>query len=580
MSSENTLYYGDNLQVLRNREYFPDECIDLIYLDPPFNSKATYNILFKSPAGQESQAQVEAFEDTWHWGIEAESAFDEVIRSGNTDVSEMLRAMRSFLGENDLMAYLCMMAVRLLELHRVLKPTGSLYLHCDPTASHYLKALLDAVFGPMNFRNEIIWRRTGANKSANRFGPIHQIIFFYSKSKDANFNVTYGPYTVDYIESYFLKKDNRGRYRPVLLTGPGIRKGPSGQSWRGYNPTSSGRHWQPASYLYRKYNELTGDDLAIYPLIDRLDQLDKVGLIDWGGRRAKVPNYKFYLEDAPGVPYQDIWAYQPGTKGCIYNQPNKGINEDVRWLMANDTERLGYQTQKPVGLLERIIRASSNENDLVFDPFCGCGTTIHAAEKLNRKWIGIDITHLAISKIETRIKKAFPEISYEVHGTPKDLDGARDLAGRDKYEFQWWATSMIGADPYKGKKKGSDEGIDGLLYFKSSPKIYERAIVSVKGGESLTPDMIRSLGSVMRREKAPVGIFLTLNKPTRGMTKAAASEGIYSNTYGRCPKIQIFTIEELLQGLKPQIPLLDLSATTRMPVTETKDEQLSIENPN
>lgn len=571
MSEASKLFFGDNLKVLRDE--IPDESIDLIYLDPPFKSNATYNVLFKAPSGDASEAQVEAFEDTWHWGLQAEESFDEVMVFGNTDVAELLRTMRAFLKENDMMAYLAMMAIRLLELHLTLKVSGSIYLHCDPTASHYLKLLLDAVFGHSNFRNEIIWRRTASNKSQIRFGPIHQIIFFYSKSGAVTFNKLYLPYTKDYIKQYFDKKDQRGRYRPVLLTGPGTRSGPSGQPWDGYNPTSSGRHWQPASYLYKKYEDITGEDLAQYPLLERLGRLDEVGLIYRGGKRSKVPNYKFYLNDAPGIPMQDIWAYQPGTKGCLYDLEKVGIDQDVRWLMANDAERLGYPTQKPVGLLERIILASSNPGDVVLDPFCGCGTSIHAAEKLERRWVGIDITHLAIGLIEWRMKKAFPKAEYEVFGQPKDLDGAKDLAQRDKYQFQWWAVWLAGAVPYGGKKKGADKGIDGIIYFKPDYRNTEKAIVSVKGGANVSVSMIRELKAVVEQQKAKIGIFVTLTKPTKPMLKEAHSSGFYEARYGKYPKIQILTIEEMFGGKRPNIPVVDPTVALKEATSVSTEEQ-------
>jgi len=242
-SGRNALYYGDNLAVLR--ESIPDESVDLIYLDPPFNSNASYNVLFKSPDGDQSAAQIEAFDDTWHWTDVAESAYQEVLTSGNSDASEMLRAMRSFLGENDMMAYLAMMAVRLIELHRVLKPTGSLYLHCDPTASHYLKILLDAVFGPRNFRNEIIWKRTFAHGSSKRWGPVHDTLLFYSKSAKFNWTGYKIGHDTGYIEKHFnnIDPETGKRFSPITLTGSGVRTGESGQPWRGIDPTDSGRHW-------------------------------------------------------------------------------------------------------------------------------------------------------------------------------------------------------------------------------------------------------------------------------------------------------------------------------------------------
>jgi DNA modification methylase len=535
----NRLYYGDNLTVLRG--VLDDESVDLIYLDPPFNSQATYNVLFRSTAGEKSRAQIEAFEDTWHWGDEAELAFDGVISGGNTEAAEMLRSMRSFLKENDMMAYLSMMAVRLLELHRVLKSTGSMYLHCDPTASHYLKVLIDAIFGAANFKNEIIWKRTSAHSSTRGYGAVHDTILFYGKNDSFVWNDQYGPYDEQYVESFFTHVDDKGRrWRRTDLTGPGVRRGDSGLPWRTYNPTSKGRHWQPPSYFYDKYRELANEDLARYPLIERLEKLDDVGLIHWPEKAGGMPQGRRLLEDAKGIPLQDVWT-------------------DIKIMHNLAAERLGYPTQKPLGLLERIISSSSKKGDVVLDPFCGCGTAVHAAQKLNREWIGIDITHLAISLIEKRLKDAFPGIKYEVHGTPKDLDGARDLAMRDKYQFQWWAVSLVNAVPFAGKKKGADTGIDGLIYFKPEGKITEKAIVSVKGGDNVNVAMVRDLAHVVDRETAKIGVFITLAEPTGPMRREAVKAGFYQTLYGKYPKIQILTIRELFEGKQPNIPLVESS---------------------
>ena len=518
-----TLYYGDNLEILRNE--VADESVDLIYLDPPFNSNASYNVLFKAPDGHESHAQMEAFEDTWHWTDAAEKAFDEVMQSGNTDAAEMLRAMRSFLKENDMMAYLTMMAVRLLELHRVLKPTGSLYLHCDPTASHYLKVLIDATFGPDRFLNEVIWKRTSAHSSAKRFGPVHDTIFFYSKSKEYTWNRQYEPYDPSYVETFFDQKDADGRrWKRMDLTGAGIRRGETGKNWKGLNVTAKGRHWA-------------------YPPSE-LDKLDAAGRIHWPKKEGGMPRLKQYPEDLSGVPLQDVIT-------------------NIRPMHNLSEERLGYATQKPVALLELLLRASSNEGDVVLDPFCGCGTTIHAAQKLNCKWIGIDITHLAISLIQKRLHDAFnvageKPILIEVHGVPKDIEGARELAAQDKYQFQWWAVSLVDAIPFGGKKKGADTGIDGLIYFKPDSKTTEKAIVSVKGGEHVGVGMIRDLISVVDREKAKMGLLITLAEATGPMRKEAVSSGYYrTDVQGDFPKIQIVTIDELLDGKRPHMPWAD-----------------------
>jgi len=463
---------------------------------------------------------------------------------------KMLRAMRAFLHENDMMAYLAMMAVRLLELHRVLKPTGSLYLHCDPTASHFLKILLDAVFGPRNFRNEIIWRRTNShNKLSQQYGPIHDSILFYSKGPGITFHPGRRPYLKGYVSEYFPYTDAKGRYQSNVLTGAGVRTGASGKPWGNYNPTPKGRHWAiPAKLL----DELPAEDRA-KPTQELLDLLDERGLILHPKGEDSLPRYKQYLSSSDGLLYQDVWTYQSGTKGLLENSP-EGIDEDVKWL-DDDDERMGYPTQKPVGLLDRIIRTSSNEGDVVLDPFCGCGTTVHAAQKLSRQWIGIDITHLAISLIQKRLRDAFPLIQIEIIGVPKDLDGARALAAQDKYQFQWWAVSLVDAVPYGGKKKGADTGIDGFIYFKPDGKRTEKAIVSVKGGENVGVQMIRELANVVDREKAKMGLLITLAEPTANMRKEAVSSGYFrTEAQGDFAKIQIVTIEELLGGKKPHLP--------------------------
>jgi len=552
---KNTLYYGDNLDILRR--YIKDESIDLIYLDPPFKSNQDYNILFKERNGTKSSAQIKAFEDTWHWDRKAEETYTEIVEKSPKKVADLVRASRNFLGENDMMAYLVMMAIRLQELHRVLKPTGSIYLHCDPTASHYLKLVMDAVFGGEYFRNEIIWRRTGSNNSANRFGPLHQTIFFYTKSKKSFFTQTFGPYTKAYVERFFKDQDERGRYQAVSLTGAGIRHGDSGLPWRGYDPNAVGRHWQPASYLYEKYQKLTGEDLAQYPLIERLGKLEEAGLIHWS-KKGSTPRYKYYLDDAPGVPMQDIWAFQPGTEGCVYGNDAIGIGQDVKWLSAMNKERLGFQTQKPEGLVERIVESSSRQGNVILDPFCGCGTTIVVAERLKRKWIGIDITHLAISLMKHRLEDAFGnKAKYEVIGEPVDSRGAEELAKQDPYQFQWWALGLVGARPTKSEQiKGADEGIDGYIYFHDDPKRKETkaVIIQVKSGH-VGSGMIDALKGVVEKKNAQIGVFITLQEPTKPMIVEAVSSGYYKSPLGHnYPKIQMLSIKELLEGKKINYP--------------------------
>jgi DNA modification methylase len=510
----NVLYYGDNLDVLR--EHIASETVDLIYLDPPFNSQANYNVLYREPSGQQSKAQVEAFVDTWHWNDSAEQAFDEVIRSG-TDAAELMRAIRAVLHENDLMAYLTMMAVRLVELHRVLKPTGTIYLHCDPAASHYLKILLDAIFGGDNYRNEISWRRSQP-KSHNtvNFTNCRDVILRYAKGATVIFNKVFGEYDPGYIEKFYRFTDENGRrYQLADLTNPNKNRPNLTYEFLGMT-----RVWRWTR--------------------DRMERAHRDGLIHQSQAGA-VPRLKRYLDEMQGQPVTDDW-------------------DDIEHLHGSSGESLGYPTQKPLALLERIVQASSNEGDLVLDPFCGCGTTVHAAQKLNRRWIGIDVTHLAISLIEKRLRDAFPEIVFEVQGTPKDLEGARELAAREKYQFQWWAVSLVNAVPYGGKKKGADGGIDGHIYFKPDGRTTEKAIVSVKGGDNVNVAMVRDLGHVVDREKAKIGVFITLAEPTGPMQTEAIKAGFYETEYGKYPKLQIFTIKDLFDGKRPAIPLVDQAA--------------------
>ena len=523
------LFYGDNLEILRNS--IADESVDLVYLDPPFNSNASYNVLFKAPDGHESHAQMEAFDDTWHWTDTAERAFDEVMTSGNTDAAEMLRAMRSFLKENDMMAYLAMMAVRLLELHRVLKKTGSLYLHCDPTASHYLKILLDAVFGVRNFSNEIVWKRTTPKGLAfSRYASNHDIILYYRKSDDAIWNAQYTAYTEEYAQRYNLVDEATGRkFQATSLLNPNPNRPNLTYEFGGHTKVW---RWTQARML----------------------QAEKDGKIYFppsGG----VPREKRFLDEQEGVPVSSVWA-------------------DISAINAVAQERLGYPTQKPQALLERIISASSNEGDVILDPFCGCGTTVHAAQKLKREWIGIDVTHLAISLIQKRLRDAFgPSIAIEVNGVPKDVGGAAALAEADKYQFQWWAVSLVDAVPFGGQKKGADGGIDGLIYFKPDGKTTEKAIVSVKGGKSVGVTMLKDLIATVDREKAKMGVFITLAPPTGPMIKEAAAAGIYKTDYGSYPKIQILTIEQLFEGQRPQMPWIDPSVFKKAKKEDTSKQQ-------
>lgn len=507
----NHLYYGDNLSVLR--ESIADDSVDLIYLDPPFNSNASYNVLFKGPSGSESAAQIEAFDDTWHWTDSAEEAFDEVRRSGNAEAATMLTAMRSFLGENDMMAYLAMMAVRLLELHRVLKPTGSLYLHCDPTASHYLKILLDAVFGARCFKNEIDWKRTTTHSDSKTWSNNADCILFYSKrEKGFTWNTPREPHSADYIKSKYGNDDGDGRgpYQLDNMTSPSPRPNMM-YDWKGFPFPEKGWRYQKETMA-----QLDAEGRIWYPKTSD-------GEFDVSRR----PRLKRYLAEMEGGVIGDIWT-------------------DIPPLNSQAKERLGYPTQKPVALLERILSASSNPGDVVLDPFCGCGTTVHAAEKLGRHWIGIDVTHLAIGLIEKRLRDAFEGVTFTTHGVPQDLSGARDLARRGQedpryyYEFEKWAVALLSGQP---TKRSGDGGIDGNLYFGKTG----RAIIEVKSGKVGTPQIARLRGA-MERHRAQIGVFLTLDPPNKGMVAEAAAAGFHEEEgFTPVPRLQIVTVEEALQ---------------------------------
>ncbi len=518
--ASDALFYGDNLDILR--KHIEDESVDLVYLDPPFNSNANYNVLFKSPDGKSSQSQIEAFDDTWHWTDSAEAAFDDVMRSGHSDAAEMLRAMRAVLKENDMMAYLAMMAVRLIELHRVLKPTGSLYLHCDPTASHYLKILLDAVFGVANYRNEIVWKRQTAHSDAKtKFSDVSDVVLYFSKSKHSRFRPVYVAHDPDYVSKFYRHNDNDGRgpYQLDNTASPNPRPNMM-YEWMGFGFPEKGWRFQKDT-MQRLHDE---------------GRLHYPRHADGSFDLSKRIRVKRYLSEQEGSIVTNVWT-------------------DISPLHAAHAERLGYPTQKPVALLERIIKASSNEGDLVLDPFCGCGTTIHAAEKLNRQWIGIDITHLAIGLIRDRLRDAFPTAQFDVLGVPRDHAAARELASADKHEFQLWALSLVNAQPYKGGRKGADGGVDGYIWFQPDGRNHEKAVVSVKGGENVDVKMIRDLIATVDREKAKVGVFITLAEPTRPMKTEAAAAGFYeSPLHGRFAKIQILTVEELFDGKKPHLP--------------------------
>jgi site-specific DNA-methyltransferase (adenine-specific) len=550
----NQLFYGDNLAVLR--DHIPSQSVDLIYLDPPFNSRQDYNVLFAEKDGARSASQITAFKDTWEWNEESSLAYEQVVEQGGR-VAEAMRAFRTLLGGTDMLAYLAMMAPRLVELRRVLKDTGSIYLHCDPTASHYLKLLLDSIFGPEGFSSEIIWRRTGSHNKAQRWAPIHDTIFFYTKSKDFRWNKPRRPYMLGHVkENFALQSDGTYKtdYYGNVLTGSGTRGGESGLPWKGFDPTAKGRHWA----ISKQLADFLDEDISKLSQHAKLDRLFEEGYIKIEpGAAWPIPEYTVDATKGPATP--DIWAFQPYTEGTVFGT-DQGIDADVAWLKPQDQERLGYPTQKPEALLERILRASSNEGDVVLDPFCGCGTTVQVAQKLNRRWIGIDITHLAIGLIKTRLDDAYgPEIrsTYEVIGEPTDVAGAAQLAEENKYQFQYWALGLCCARPTEGIKKGADRGIDGRLYFHDDNSGSSRQIIfSVKGGHNIGVSEVRDLIGVLQRERAEIGVYISFEEPTKPMLREAAEAGFYTSPGSsgaageKFPRIQLLSIRDLLEGTR------------------------------
>ena len=536
----NLLYYGDNLDVLRR--HVAVESVDLVYLDPPFKSNQDYNVLF-AEHGTQAAAQIKAFEDTWTWDEAAARSLWETIDSESGQVADVLVAFQKMLPESDMLAYLAMMAPRLVELRRVLKPTGSLYLHCDPTASHYLKILLDAIFGPTNFRNEITWKRTNARSTDQRWPRIHDVLLFCSKGPSFFFRPTVVPADPTKMPHTLITGPDGQKYQTFELTGAGATKeGESGKPWREFDPSAFGRHWA-ASH-------------------STLDELDAGGLIHWpkagsrGGfprRRAEEP----FDELSRTITVGDVWT-------------------DIDRINQAAKERLGYPTQKPEALLERVIQASSNQGGLVLDPFCGCGTTVAVAQRLGRRWIGIDITHLAINLIKHRLQNAYGEKivdAYRVVGEPVSLADAEQLAHDDPYQFQWWALGLVGARPAE-QKKGADKGIDGRIYFHDeaggeSGKA-KQIILSVKAGK-VGRSHVHELRGVIEREGAEVGALISFQEPTRPMREDAASAGFYTSPTWNTnyPRIQLLTVGELLGGKRLDYPHVTGTTFKKAPKAET-----------
>jgi DNA modification methylase len=529
----NHLYYGDNLTIMQR---MPKHSVDLIYLDPPFKSQQNYNLLYKTMTGKPVPEQAEAFCDTWEMDAQKEElarTMPVLMREYGVDDYYVefwrlwMQALRNT--QPHLLAYLIYMVQRLLHMKVILRPTGSIYLHCDPTASHYIKVMMDGIFGHQNFRSEIVWKRTSAHSGARRYGPVHDTLLFYTISDKYVWNEQFGPYDDQYIDAFFTHTDEQGRrWRRSDLTGAGIRRGESGQPWRGFDPTARGRHWALPQYLSDRLKALTGEDVNSLGLIDRLERLDKAGLIHWPKKPGGMPHGKRLLEDAKGIPLQDVWT-------------------DIKVMHNLASDRLGYPTQKPAELLERLILASSNEGDVIFDPFCGCGTTIYAAEKAKRQWIGCDIAILAIKLIREVLTEKYrlsEGMHFQVDGIPVSVEQAEELFKRDPFQFQHWAVERAGGFPTQ--KKGADHGIDGRMYFEGEGKGMQEMVLSVKGG-SVRPTDVRDLRGVLEREhSAELAGLISLRPPSKAMREEAATAGTYTYRGVQYPRIQFLTVEDML----------------------------------
>lgn len=534
----NQLWFGDNLTILR--EEVASESVDLVYLDPPFNSNANYNVLFRTPSDEAASAQVEAFRDTWTWGNEAQWALDEIMISGGP-VATIVHALHSALGESDMMAYLVMMAQRLSELRRVLRSTGSLYLHCDPTASHYLKIILDAVFGPRNFRSEIIWKRTSAHSDARvGYGDVTDTILFFTAGNSPSWNRIYQPLDEKHVAAKYTYREADGRlFSTRDLRSPSPRPNLT-YTYKGYPPHPNG--WSISKELMEKYD---AEDRLYFPKS--------------ADGRIRL---KLYLDEQKGQPLQNLWT-------------------DISPLNSQARERLGYPTQKPVALLKRILAASSHEGDVILDPFCGCGTTVAAAQETGRNWIGIDVAYHAIRVIEARLQSMPGDVAYSLGGIPRDYESAKRLAEKDKYQFQWWANYLVGVQTMKEIKRGPDRGIDGQMYFMNGPKGWGRILTSVKGGQHVGTKDVREFKAVIDRERAEMGLFICLNEPTRDMNVEAAAFGFVQTAHGHLPKLQIVSIAEWFRGKRPHLPSLGhISREFFEPEKRAKQKKGRMPDPN
>ena len=534
------LYYGDCLSIMQG-EMSADE-VDLIYLDPPFNSNRQYNAIYKDETGRPLPDQIDAFCDMWTLDAEQEQQIRELpvlmraqgIPDETVEFCRLwMRALRNT--QPSLLAYLSYIVPRLLQMRVVLKPTGSIYLHCDPTASHYIKVMMDAIFGHHNFLNEVIWKRTYAHGSARRWGPIHDVILYYSAVDNPTWNPVHQAYDAEYIKKNFTNSDARGAYQGVTLDASGVRNGESGEPWKDIDPTAAGRHWAvPTEQTLPDWVALP-DRYALMSVQERLDVLDDLGLIHWPVKKGGKPRLKFYLDDSPGRPLQDIIT-------------------DIG--PASGDEDTGYDTQKPLALLRRLIEASSNPGDVVLDPFCGCATTLEAAHRLGREWIGIDIAIHAVNRVsKNRLRDRLGLIEgtdFTISGVPASMEAAQDLWTRDKYHFQKWAVEEV--DGFVTTKRTADGGVDGRLYFAQSAAAIDldSMVIEVKGGKNVGIADVRALKGVLDADDALMAGLIVLQplgeKKARNFRLAMAEAGVVDIAGVPYSRMQMLTVEQILAG--------------------------------
>ncbi|MTJ10386.1 MULTISPECIES: DNA methyltransferase [unclassified Anabaena] len=540
----NQLFYGDNLEVLR--KHIKDETVDLCYIDPPFNSKRNYNQIYNN-IGKEDQTQAQAFIDTWTWDNHANQGLVEIqenyLGHFTSQSIDLISGLTKVLGKGSLLAYLVSMTLRVAEIHRVLKSTGSFYLHCDPSASHYLKTILDAIFCSQggDFKNEIVWKRTSGHSDSSKYGSVHDVIFYYTKSLKITWNQVYQKYEQNYIDKYYRYQDEDGRkWMSDNLSAAGLAGG-------GYQ-----YEWNGVTKLWRCPKTT-------------MEKLDAEGKIYY--TKNRVARIKRYLDESKGLPVQDAW-------------------NDIEALRSWHKELLGYPTQKPESLLERIIKASSNEGDIILDAYCGCGTTVAVSQKLNRQWVGIDITYQSIGLILKRLEESLGKgvlDTINISGIPKDMKSAEALAlkkdDRTRKEFEKWAVLTYSNNRATiNQKKGADKGIDGIAYFTGDQDEPEKIILQVKSGNVKSGD-IRDLQGTITLTGAALGVFITLKPPTKEMIKTAKEAGIYKSRYMSQPvdTIRIVTVQEIIEEQKRLDILLTLEVMkSAEKQTEVQQTQLDL----